>query len=254
MRIAVVGSGIAGLGSAWLLGSRHEVTLFEAQDHLGGHTDTHAVEIAGSRLAVDTGYYEALGRSNVTLVSLRQNPIERVLPGGIQLRDGQVDLDVLVLATGFDAITGAFFAIDLTGVDGTSLREHWRRGPMAYLGLMTRRFPNLFFQTGPGSTAGMSNLFPCSQHHGDVIAGTVSYMVDRGLTRIEPNAEAEAWWGQEVQQAATALLRYRFDNHLVHVNPDDQSRWFMSYGGGFDRFVQTCQEVADAGYKGFELR
>jgi cyclohexanone monooxygenase len=206
------------------------------------------------RLAVDTGYYEALGRDNVTLVSLWENPIERIVPGGVQLHDGRLDLDVLVLATGFDAITGAFDAIDITGVGGTTLRQHWRRGPMAHLGLMTSGFPNLFLETGPGSTAGMSNLFPCSQHHGEVIADMVGYMVDHDLTRVEPSAEAEDWWRQEVAVAATGILRNRFDNQLIYVDPDDQRRTFMSYAGGFGRYVQIWEETADAGYKGFDLR
>jgi cation diffusion facilitator CzcD-associated flavoprotein CzcO len=210
-----------------------------------------AYPIGTHRLCVDIDYYETFNRDNVTLVSLFEHPIERVTPTGIQLDDRHVDLDVLILATGFNSITGALYAVEITGAGGVTLPEHWARAPVAYLGLMTHGFPNLFMPTGPGSPSVLANMFAGNEHHLDLAAGLVAHMAAEGLTRVEPTVEAEEWWKQEMRAASEPLLRYRVENYMVHVNADDKSRVFMPYPGGFDRFVRICDEVEGAGWKGF---
>ncbi|HUA94950.1 MAG TPA: NAD(P)/FAD-dependent oxidoreductase, partial [Acidimicrobiales bacterium] len=213
-----------------------------------------AYPIGTHRLAVDVSYYETFNRDNVTLVSLLDDPIDRIVPTGVRLRSGRVvELDLLVLATGFHSITGALYAATLTGVAGVALRDHWARGPMAYLGLMTRGFPNLFLPTGPGSPSVLANMFADNEQHIDLAAGVIEHMAAQGFTTVQPTAEAEEWWRQEMRAVSEPLLRYRVDNYMVHVNADDQSRVFMPYPGGFDRFVRACDEVVAAGFEGFEF-
>jgi cation diffusion facilitator CzcD-associated flavoprotein CzcO len=211
-----------------------------------------AYPIGTHRLAVDIGYYESFNRDNVDLVSLLENPIERITRSGVQLRDGHVDLDLLVLATGFQPFVGAIYHSHITGAGGVPMPTHWQHGPMAYLGLMTSEFPNLFLPTGPGSPSVLANMFAGNEHHVDLIVELVTHMQNHGHTKVEATADEEDRWKTEVDRLSRPLLRYGFDNYMVHVNPDS-SRVFMPYPGGFNRYVDICAQRFAADHLGFEF-
>ena len=213
-----------------------------------------AYPIGTHRLCVDVDYYETYNRDNVTLVSLLENPIERITPTGVQTREGHIDLDVLIFATGFVPITGALYGANISDGDGVPLSEYWQRGPHTYLGLMTSGLPNLFLLTGPGSPSVLANMFAGNEQHVDLIADLVSYMAEHGFTRVEPTSDAQEGWARAVDEAAQPLLRYRVKNYMVHENADDGSRVFMPYTGGFDRYVRICDEVVDDDYRGFAFK
>jgi cation diffusion facilitator CzcD-associated flavoprotein CzcO len=209
--------------------------------------------IGCKRVAVDVGYYDIYNQSNVDLVDLRADSIDHITANGIQTKSHHYEVDVIALALGFDAFTGALDAIDIRNERSEHPTDRWRRGPQTYLGLMTRGFPNLFIMTGAGSPSVLSNMFASNVHHADFIADLIAFMASKGYARIEPSAEAETAWGAHVQEVAQPLIRFRVDNYMVHVNRDDNSRIFLPYVGGFARYVATCSEVAANGYRGFEF-
>lgn len=209
-----------------------------------------AYPIGTHRLCVDVGYYETFNRDNVTLVDLLADPIERVTPKGVQTRTRHVDLDVLVLATGFNSITGALYGANLRDEEGRHLRDHWARGPATYLGLTTHGFPNLFLLTGPGSPSVLANMFAGNEHHVDLVVDLLGHLRRKGFTTVEPTVEAQEAWMEVVAEAARPLLRNQVRNYMLHVNEDDGSKVFMPYPGGFDRYVTMCDEVVRDGYRG----
>lgn len=206
--------------------------------------------IGTKRICMDTGYYETFNRDNVTLVDLLADPIERVTPKGVQTRTRHVDLDVLVLATGFNSITGALYGANLRDGEGHHLRDHWARGPATYLGLTTHGFPNLFLLTGPGSPSVLANMFAGNEHHVDLVVDLLGHLRRKGFTTVEPTVEAQEAWMEVVAEAARPLLRNQVRNYMLHVNEDDGSKVFMPYSGGFDRYVTMCDEVVRDGYRG----
>ncbi len=205
------------------------------------------------RLCIDSGYYEAWNRENVDLVDLRRDPIEGVEAAGVRTRSGRFDLDLLVLATGFDAMTGAALAIDLRGRDGRPLREKWSAGPRTYLGLCTAGFPNLFLVTGPGSPSVLANMVPAIEQHVNWIADCIRHLGERGLGRIEARREAEDAWVEHVNQVASFTVFPTCNSWYLGANVPGKPRVFMPYIG-FDTYVDRCDEVAAKGYEGFELR
>jgi cyclohexanone monooxygenase len=205
------------------------------------------------RLCVDTDYYATFNRENVTLVDLRKTPIEAITPRGVRTRDAEYPLDSLVLATGFDAMTGALLKIDIRGRAGRSLREAWSAGPRTYLGLAVAGFPNLFAITGPGSPSVISNMVVSIEQHVDWIADCVAALRARGLTCIEATAEAEAAWVAHVNEVGDATLYPRANSWYVGANIPGKPRGFMPYVGGVGVYRQKCDEVAARGYEGFAL-
>ena len=212
-----------------------------------------AYPVGTHRLCVDVNYYETYNRDNVTLVSLLENPIDHFTDTGVQTADSFIELDVLILATGFIAITGALFNANITDGKGVSLREHWQRGPHTYLGLTTRGFPNLFLLTGPGSPSVLANMFADNEQHVEYLVSLFAYMAERGYHRVEPTDEAQVGWMRFVDDAASRMLRYQVTNYMLHENADDGSKVFMPYPGGFDRYVQLCNEIASDNWRGFDF-
>jgi cyclohexanone monooxygenase len=205
------------------------------------------------RICVDSDYYETFNRDNVTLVDLRTAPLERVTAGGVRTRDADYDLDVLVLATGFDGMTGALLAIDIRGVGGRSLRDKWHAGPRTYLGLATAGFPNFFFINGPGSPANLSNNILAIELNVDWIAGCIDHMLKRGLDVIDADVDAEEAWDAHVAELAAGTLLPLANSWYVGSNVPGKPRVFMVYAGGFGSYRQRCAEVAEAGYEGFRM-
>jgi cyclohexanone monooxygenase len=205
------------------------------------------------RLCVATGYYETFNRPNVALVDLRRTPIERITEDGVVTSDAAYELDALVFATGFDAMTGALSRIEITGVGGRTLAEKWRDGPRAHLGVASAGFPNLFIVTGPGSPSVLSNMVVSIEQHVDWIADCLVHLRGRGLERIEPKADAEDEWVSLVGQIADFTLFPKANSWYVGANVEGKPRVFMPYVGGVGTYRQHCDEVAAQGYEGFVL-
>jgi cyclohexanone monooxygenase len=162
--------------------------------------------IGSKRICIDIDYFEAYNRANVTLVSIADTPIEEITPQGVRTAVATYELDCLVFATGYDALTGALLKIDIRGVAGQSLRDKWNAGPRAYLGLLSAGFPNLFMVTGPGSPSVLSNMVISIEQHVDWIADCLTYLGDKQLNRIEPLPEAEDAWVSHAGEIAAQTL------------------------------------------------
>ena len=210
--------------------------------------------IGTKRICVDTGYYEAYNRANVKLVNIRRNPIERITATGVQLQDGtHHELDALVLATGFDAMTGALLRIDVRGKGGLSLADKWAAGPRSYLGLGIEGFPNLFTITGPGSPSVLSNMLVSIEQHVDWTLDCIEHMRRNGLTRIEPDAAAEDGWVAHVNEVANQTLFPEGGSWYLGANIPGKPRVFMPYAAGVGVYRQVCDRVAANDYEGFRL-
>ncbi|HEY1777227.1 MAG TPA: NAD(P)/FAD-dependent oxidoreductase [Solirubrobacteraceae bacterium] len=209
--------------------------------------------IGTKRICVDIGYFETYNRDNVTLVDLRRDPIETVTATGLRTAGSEYPLDVLVLATGFDAITGPLREIDIRGSGGHRLIDKWTVGPRAYLGLACAGFPNLFLVTGPGSPSVLSNMVVSIEQHIDWIAECIAHLTDRGICRIEATPDAEDEWVDHVNEAAAATLYPRANSWYIGANVPGKPRAFMPYVGGVGAYRAICDRVSASGYQGFAL-
>ena len=209
---------------------------------------------AAKRPPIDTEYFEAFNRPNVSLVDVRASPIERITPRGIKTQDAEHELDVIVFATGFDAMTGPLLNIDIRGRGGRRLKEAWRDGPRAYLGLGVSGFPNLFTITGPGSPSVLCNMPVAIEQHVEWITDCIAHLRRRGLGRIEAEVDAADRWVEHVNAAADAtLLPQASSSWYLGANVPGKPRVFMPYAGGMARYRGICDEVAAKGYEGFAL-
>ncbi|HNM85077.1 MAG: NAD(P)/FAD-dependent oxidoreductase [Mycobacterium sp.] len=208
------------------------------------------------RPIIDQGYYETFNRDNVTLVDLRQGPITSITPSGISTEQGDFDLDVVVFATGFDAMTGALRRIDVKGRDGVTLREVWdTEGPTSYLGLMVAGFPNLFIVQAPGSPSAATNFIAALEQHVEWIGDCIGYLRARGHRTIEAQAQAQHDWIEHTTSlvAATVLADPSCNSWYNGANVPGKKRRYMGYTGGIPAYRRRCDEIAAAGYTGFDL-
>jgi cyclohexanone monooxygenase len=208
--------------------------------------------IGCKRPCADTGYFETFNRPNVTLVDISQTGIDEITPRGVRAGGREYAADVLVLATGFDAMTGALFRIDIRGRGGALLREKWVGGPRTFLGLATAGFPNFFTITGPGSPSVLANMIMGIEQHVDWIADCIEHLRSRGLTRIEAQREAEDAWVAHVNEIAGRTIYPTCNSWYLGANVPGKPRVFMPYLG-FPRYVAKCNEVVARGYDGFLL-
>ncbi|MDX2156311.1 MAG: NAD(P)/FAD-dependent oxidoreductase [Hyphomicrobiaceae bacterium] len=209
--------------------------------------------IGGKRLCVDLGYYETFNRPNVSLVDVSRTPIERITGTGIVVDGKEHEADIVVLATGFDAMTGALMRIDIRGRGGRSLREKWKAEPRAYLGLGISGFPNLLTITGPGSPSVLTNMLPSIEQHVEWISDCLVHLRSQELATIEPTDGAESDWAEHVAELARETLRATVDSWYLGANVPGKPRVFLPYPGGFPRYAAECERVAAAGYLGFSL-
>ncbi|MBP2473140.1 cation diffusion facilitator CzcD-associated flavoprotein CzcO/acetyl esterase/lipase [Crossiella equi] len=207
--------------------------------------------IGAKRLCLGTDYYETFNRDNVTLVDLTANPITGLTTEGVRTADGDIPLDAIVFATGFDAMTGALLKMDIVGANGASLREEWAEGPATYLGLATHGFPNLFFLTGPGSPSVLGNLVPSIEQHVEWITDYLDVLRGRGVTRVEADRTAQEVWGEHVATAASFTVYPLADTWYSGANIDGKPRAFMPYAGGIGTYRRISDDVAAKGYPGF---
>lgn len=203
------------------------------------------------RICVDIGYYDTYNQPHVRLVDINKKPILRVTPTGVQLADELVELDTLILATGFDAMTGALKDIDIRGINGQRLRDKWEHGPRSYLGLLVAGYPNLFMITGPGSPSVLSNMLVSIEQHVDFICDCVDYMRKHGHQRFDTTLENEEEWGNHVNDVANATLFPKAGSWYMGANIPGKPRMFMPYAGGVGGYREICDGVARDGYRGF---
>lgn len=209
--------------------------------------------VATKRMCVDTNYYATYNKPNVELIDIKQTPIERITATGVQVGGREVPLDVLVLATGFDAVTGAVLRMDIRGHNGLRLADKWQEGPKMYLGLMTHGFPNLFTITGAGSPSIVSSMIISIEQHVEYIADLLAYMARRGLTHVEAEQQAEEQWAQHVTDVADGTLYPGTASLYVGANIPGKPRVMLPYLGGVGPYRQKCDEIAAADYVGFAL-
>ena len=209
--------------------------------------------IGTKRLCLDTEYYETYNRDNVTLVDVRSSPIERLTPKGVRTRDAEYELDAVVFATGFDAMTGALLEIDIRVQGGPRLADEWAHGPRTYLGLMVAGFPNMFLITGPGSPSVKAQMILAIEQHTDWIAACLQHAQGKGLNRIEARQDAQDHWVQHVNEVADSTLYPLANSWYVGANIPGKPRVFMPYVGGFGEYKKRCDAVAANDYEGFTM-
>src|SRR5207344_1020949 len=206
------------------------------------------------RLPLETFYYEVYNQENVELVDIKETPIERITPKGIKTSTQEYAFDIIIFATGFDAITGAFDKIDFRGVDGVSLKEKWKDGPQTFLGILVDGFPNMLMVMGPH--AGLGNFPRAAEYSADWVTGLIRFARDRGLTRIEATAAGANAWTDHVLAASEGLLFTEVDSWMTGINRNvegKQVRRIMRYSGGHPAFRERCEAVVADGYRELAL-
>ncbi len=196
-------------------------------------------------------YYEVYNRDDVTLIDLESTPLERIEPTGIRTTEGLHEFDVIIFATGYDALTGALSKMDVRGLGGQKLSEKWADGAKTYLGLMTSGFPNMFTVTGPGSPGPLANMTMGIEQHIDWITRAMQYMRQHGFDRIDADEPAERSWMQHVQDLVSRTLYLKAKSWYVGANVPGKAQVFLPYLGGHGNYRNKCDAVAAAGYEGF---
>jgi len=209
--------------------------------------------IGTKRLCLDTNYFETYNLPHVTLVDIANTPIERITPDGLIVDGHEYQVDSIVFATGFDAMTGALLRIDIRGKDGLSLRDKWEAGPRTYLGLAIAGFPNLFMITGPGSPSVLVNVIIAIEQHSDWIMDCIDHLRANGLNEIEAEPDAEDRWVKHVNEKADSTLYPLANSWYLGSNVPGKPRVFMPYVGGFANYDKICKEVVAKGYEGFRM-
>ena len=206
------------------------------------------------RVPLESGYFEVYNQPNVKLVDITETPIERITPTGIRTSNGEYEFDILIYATGFDAITGAFDRIDIRGVDGASLKEKWQDGPQTFLGIMVDGFPNMLMVMGPH--AGLGNFPRAAEYSADWVTGLIRFARDRGLTRVEATATGATAWTDHVIASSEGLLFTEVNSWMTGINRNvegKQVRRIMRYSGGHPKFRERCEAAAADGYRELSL-
>ena len=205
------------------------------------------------RPPLETNYYEVFNQDNVTLVDIRTAPIESITETGVRTADAEYEFDIIVLATGFDAMTGPLMKLGIVGRDGLKLSDKWAHGPRTYLGLTVSGFPNLFLITGPQSPSVLYNMPLAIEDHVDFVAEAITYMRDRGLDVIEATRESEDKWVADALEISSQTLLPGTDSWYMGANIPGKPRICMLYLGGAPAYRATCDDVVTKGYAGFTL-
>lgn len=208
------------------------------------------------RVPMETKYYEVYNQPNVELVDLNETPIEAVTPGGIRTSDQERSFDMIVYATGFDAVTGAFDRIDIRGEGGVRLSDVWADGPRTFLGLQITGFPNLFMLVGPNNAATFCNMPRCIEQNVDWVTEFLRYLRAKGYERVEPSVEAMDAWGEHVVTTGERMLFTKVNSWFTGVNSNlegRQERRFLLYAAGLPTYREQADDVAGNDYDGFVL-
>ena len=205
------------------------------------------------RALIDTNYFDTYNRENVELVDIRHSPIQEITPKGIRTEDEEFEFDMIVFATGFDAMTGTFFKMDIRGRNDVALKDKWSEGPKTYLGLQVAGFPNMFMITGPGSPSVLSNMPVSIEQHIGWIGDFLRYMREHAIEAAEANADAEATWVSHVNETAEPTMFMLANSWYLGANIPGKPRVFMPYAGGVGNYRKKCNEIVDGEYEGFIL-
>ncbi|HTK64779.1 MAG TPA: NAD(P)/FAD-dependent oxidoreductase [Pseudonocardia sp.] len=205
------------------------------------------------RPPLENGYYDTFNRDNVTLLDVRNSPIQEITEAGVRTAEGEFEVDAIVFATGFDAMTGTLFKMGITGRGGLSLREKWADGPRTYLGLATHGFPNLFTITGPQSPSVLSNMVVSIEQHADWITDCLGYLREHGYDRVEAMPDAEQQWVDHHNEVTQQTLLPRANSWWVGANIPGKPRNLYPYVGGCGVYREICDEVAARDYDGFTM-
>jgi cation diffusion facilitator CzcD-associated flavoprotein CzcO len=206
------------------------------------------------RVPLESGYFEVYNQPNVKLVDLNETPVTAITPEGIRTSDADYQFDMIIYATGFDAITGAFDRIDIRGVGGVSLKDRWRDGPVTFLGILVDGFPNLMMVMGPH--AGLGNFPRAVEFTSDWVTALIRYARQRGLTRIDATPDAAKSWTDHVIETNNGLLFNEFDSWMTGINRNvdgKEVRKVMRYSGGHPAFRKHCEASAASGYRDLSL-
>ncbi|MDH3640490.1 MAG: NAD(P)/FAD-dependent oxidoreductase [Gammaproteobacteria bacterium] len=209
------------------------------------------------RVPLETNYYEVYNQDNVLLVDVRETPIERITPTGVKTSDAEYEFDLIIYATGFDAVTGSFDRIDIKGTDGLTLKGKWADGPRTYLGMQSAGFPNLLTLVGPHNAATFCNIPRCIEQNVDWVTELLRFMQKNRYSYVAPTVEAEDAWTEHVYETAAGLLFSQVDSWFMGINSNvegKQKRTFLLYAGGAPAYRERCDDVAAHGYEGFEFR
>jgi cation diffusion facilitator CzcD-associated flavoprotein CzcO len=212
------------------------------------------VLIGCKRMCIDSGYYDMFNLPNVELVDVSQTPIAEIGEHHLRVGERQIEVDAIVFATGFDAMTGSLLRVDLHGRGGVSLRDAWADGPGTYLGLFVHGFPNLFTITGPGSPSALTNVIMSAEHHVEWVADCIDHMRLHGHRTVESTSDAQRAWGEHVAEVASTSLRTdpSCNSWYLGSNIAGKKRQFMLLLG-FPAYVERCAEIAANGYEGLEF-
>ena len=209
--------------------------------------------IGTKRTCVDTGYYEIYNRPDVHLVNTREFPIREFTEEGLVAGDREYAFDIVIVATGFDAMTGALLAADITGRDGIKLADEWEDGAATFLGLAVSGFPNLFTITGPGSPSVFTNMFTSFELHVEWISECISFLRQGNYRRIEADRHAQENWTSGVAELVEETLYPEADSWWIGANVSEKPRRFLAFIGGHKAYSDICRNVRKNGYTGFSL-
>lgn len=207
--------------------------------------------IFARRVCLDTNYYETYNRSNVHLKNCLKDPIVEITEKGIRTESGETELDILIFATGYDALTGALLAFDVRGRDGCTLKDKWKEGPVSYLGMMVDGFPNMFATSGPNGPAALANLITIAESDVDWIANVIEHMRESGLSTVEVKKEAEDRWMSLVHSLAERSLVRKAKTWWVGANVKGKPQGLTMFVGGFDKYAAHCAAAQANGYADF---
>jgi cation diffusion facilitator CzcD-associated flavoprotein CzcO len=208
------------------------------------------------RIPLETKYYEVYNQPNVLLIDVRQTPIERITPTGIKTATAEYEFDMIIYATGFDAVTGGFDRIDIRGNEGLNLKEKWADGPRTYLGLQISGFPNLFTLVGPHNAATRCNIPRCIEQNVEWVTELLRFMLSKKHTYVEPTRAAEVAWTKHVNELGEGMLLTQVNSWYTGINTNvagKDKRRVMTYLGGVPMYRSRCDEEAASGYAQFIL-
>jgi len=210
--------------------------------------------IGSKRIVTDTDYYPTFNLPHVKLVSLLEEPLQRITTDGIVTANGTYPIDAIVYATGYDSITGALTRINFHGRNGQTLQQSWSTGAHTYLGLASSGFPNLFTITGPQSPSVLINVIAAIEQHVEWIADCLQYMDQHGFSSIEATPESEQWWAEKVEISVHRTLYLHAKSWYLGSNIEGKKRQFLVYCGGLAKYRDICDQIATDGYRGFVLK
>jgi cation diffusion facilitator CzcD-associated flavoprotein CzcO len=207
--------------------------------------------IGTKRICTDSGYFESFNRDNVRLVNLRREPISAITSWGIKTTGASYELDVLICATGFDAMTGALTRIDITGARGARITEAWRNGPLTYLGLAVPGFPNMFNLNAAGSPSVLVNMALSAEQHVEWVMDLIGHADRSGFRQVEARQDAAEAWNVHLDEVAQNTLFVQAPSWYMGANIAGKPVGFMPYIGGFVRYIEHCTRIKDESYSGF---